>query len=216
MANLTLQDFFKITTQRPIPEALKALPICPLSPARSWRFCHADFGFLDHPRSYVERAQTGDEESQLLVERALELYLKLMEADEVTEPKLNDIDGSPVLDDNGNKVLGLRSAHMEVRGSQNKLLPGNPRLPLDFWFQYVRQNWHKILPELRWFDPVPSTDPEDPHTAALIARQLHPQNPKRRWALEFLKKNGIEAEALPASTDADTEPAVAGGKKGGR
>lgn len=212
MANLTLQDFFKITTQRPIPEGLKALPICPTSPTRSWRFCHADFGFIDHPRSYVDRAQTGDEESQLLVERALELYLKLMEADQALLPKYNALDGTHERDADGEKVDELRSVWIESDGTSSQLLPGNPRLPADFWLQYVRENWHKILPELRWFDPVPSTDPEDPHTAALIARQLHPNNPKRRWALEFLAKNGIEAKPVPASTEDELEPA---GKKVG-
>lgn len=200
-----LEDFFTIK-QTPIPDGLKTLMVRNDRRGPGWRFTHQDLGFEERPGFYVGLAETGDEDSQLLIERAKVLFKELMERDKQKQNKLNELTGDPELDENGEPVPEMRSQWREAEGVHGQILPGNPRLPEDFWFQYVEKNWNKILPELLWFDPEPSTDPEDPHTERLVARMLHPNNPQRKAALDFLKEHNVEA-AESGEKKAEKQPA---------
>lgn len=184
-----IQPFYELK-KTPIPEGLKVLPIRD-EKGPSWRFTHQDWDFADHPRLYVGQALAGDEKAQLLCERAMHMFLDLMKRDVRLQDKLNPLSGLPARDSDGNKIQELRSVWLEAQGFQGGILPGNVRLPEDFWFRYVKHNWMKILPELRWFDPEPSTDPEDPHNEKLIQRKMDPRNPARANAIAFLKKYEI-------------------------
>lgn len=200
---LTLADFLKISKQRPIPEDLLTLPIRD-SKLFKIRLTYQDFGFEEHPRVYSERAHSGDEDAILLCDQAKDWFKELMELDVEMLPVYNDLSGEQEFNEDGSKANAPRTRWRDVPGDQVQLLAFNTRLPLDFWFQYVDHNWLNILPHLRWFDPAPSTDPEDPHTAALIARKLHPGNPQRKTAIKFLETHGIKAaEEDPALLKAE-------------
>lgn len=189
MEALTKEHFFKLKVT-PIPEHMKDLTI-KHDNGPSWRFVHQDWGFVEHPSDYVERAKAGDPEAQLLCKRALRLFHGLMERDVASFDKLNEVDGSFQRNADGEKVQERRTKWREAPGVHARINQGNARLPLDFWFQYVEHNWYEVLANLRWFDPTPSSDPEDPHTQILIDRKLNKMNPQRRVAREYCYENGL-------------------------
>jgi hypothetical protein len=195
-------DFHSIEAQ-PIPDSLLDLPLRDNGnkPGPSWRFTHSDWGFLEHPSVYVAQAEAGDKNAQELVNRGLKLFLDLMELDVQQFDKLNPLNGQVEKDERGKPIKVLRSQWREDPAFGRRVAAGNVALSTDHWFNYVRRNWYTILPKLRWFDPEPSTDPENPHTAQLIARKMHPGNPQRAAALKFLARHNLAtAERAEAET----------------
>lgn len=196
-------DFYNLETQ-PIPENLLDLPLRDngQKPGPSWRFVHADWGFLEHPSVYVAQAEAGDKDAKALIDIALALFLDLMEQDVQQFDKLNPLNGQLEKDEHGKPKKLLRSQWREDPAIGRRVAAGNVALSADHWFNYVRHNWYAILPKLRWFDPEPSTDPENPHTQQLVARKMHPGNPQRASALKFLARHGL-GQPAPAETKSE-------------
>lgn len=175
---------FDPSRHQPVPSGLLLL-------TKMFVFTAADWGFAESPASYCERYES-DAQSRLTVDRALIMFLKLMELDTADLPRRDP--------NSGENLGGTETrSRWRVDPGENALVgAGNLRTAPNYWFEFVKARWVKeICPQLKFYDPEPSADPESPHTEAAVRRNLNARNPRRAAAIKFLREFDYEPAEHP-------------------
>lgn len=170
---------------QPVPNGLLLL-------TKKLVFTAADWGFHESPASYCERYES-DAQARLVVDRALLMFLKLMEQDTASDLLKRD----PFSGEN----LGAKETRSRwyVDPGENALVgAGNVRTAPDYWFTYAKLRWVKELcPQLAFYNAEPSPDPASAHTEQSVKRNLNARNPRRAAAIKFLREFGLEPAEHP-------------------
>lgn len=176
---------FDASKYQPVPSGLLLL-------TKQMVFTQEDWGFHESPASYCERYEH-DAQARLTVDRALLMFMKLMERDVAA--------GLTKRDPYSGEDLGVKETRSRwyVDPGENALVgAGNLRTAPDYWFTFVKQRWVKdICPALAFYNAEPNPDPKSAHTEQAIKRNLNARNPRRAAAINFLREFGMEPARHP-------------------
>lgn len=169
-------------------------------------YCKEDFGFDDSLQIYVERAKANDNTCLRLVEDFKEAFKEILRGSVTTFHKKEATTGRRLYrNERGDEVeyatgddgeplerVNMERSQFDTPEEDNRDIERhNPAMEKDFWYKYVDRKWLEIAPNIKFFDIVPSFDPQSSHNKDCIERALHPFNPRREKAIRFLVEHGF-------------------------